>query len=88
MLLNGTWDMKHKLKIRWNYEITELPDHMFMPVLKICRRLEAITGLQVTSSDLIGRESEIPFPVESAHELDDASGDLVVNLIVIDGYKK
>ena len=80
MLLNGTWDMKHKLKIRWNHEITELPDHMFLPVFKICRRLERITGLQLTSTDLKGRESEIPFPVESVPELDDASGDLVVKL--------
>ena len=79
MLLNGTWQEKYKLKARWSFEITELPDHMFLPVLNICRRLDAITGLQVTSNDLRGRESEIPFPIEKVHELDDASGDLVVN---------
>ena len=71
MSFNGSVGMNYKLRTNSGYEITEVPDHLFTPALKISRRLEKITGLQITSADQKGRESEIPFADGREHELDD-----------------
>ena len=76
---NGVSDTQIRWKAGWNYEITELPDHLHLPVFKLSKRLEKLTGLQVTSPDLRGKESNIPFIHENEFFLDDASGDLMVN---------
>ena len=65
-------------KIGWNYEITELTDHHHLPVYRINRRLEKITGLQITSPSLKSKEIEIPFRQDNEYYIEDASGDLVV----------
>lgn len=67
---------------RSDFEVTHLPDHFSVPAFKISLLLSRITGLQVISPDLIGRESEIPFSYENEPELDEASGALVVNIYV------
>ena len=45
----------------WNYEQIWLEDHYALPVYKLSRLLDKITKLQITSPELNGRESEIPF---------------------------
>ena len=45
----------------WNYEQIWLEDHYALPVYKTSHLLDKITKLQVTSPELSGRESEIPF---------------------------
>ena len=67
---------------RTSFEVTHFRDHFFVPAFKISLLLSRITGLQVISPDLIGRESEIPFSFENEPELDEASGALVVNIYV------
>ena len=42
--------------------------------------MDRITGLQVTSPDLNGRESEIPLSIDLASKLEEASDFLMVNL--------
>ena len=76
---NGISDTQITWKVGWNYEITELADHLHRPVFKLSKRLEKLTGLQVTSPDLKGKEYKIPFFHENDFFLDDASGDLMVN---------
>ena len=65
---------------RTSFEVTHLRDHFFVPAFKISLLLSWISGLQVISPDLIGRESEIPFSFENEPEMDEASGALVVNI--------
>ena len=65
-------------KIGWNREITQLADHLYLPAFKINKKLEKITGLQITSPDLRMRENEIPFPSEKEISLEEASADLLV----------
>ena len=62
----------------WSYEITTLADHFYLPIFKLSRMMESLTSLQITSTDLKGRESEIPFPVNQSTNLDAASNDIVV----------
>ena len=64
----------------WNYEQLWLEDHFALPIYKISRLLDRITGLQVTSPDLNGRESEIPLSFDLASKLEEASDFLMVNL--------
>ena len=48
-------------------------------MFRISLLLNKISGLQVTSPDLKGRESEIPFSQENEIDLDEASTALLVN---------
>ena len=50
-----------------------------MPVFRISLLLNKVSGMQVTSPDLKGRESEIPFSQEKEFDLDEASTALLVN---------
>ena len=56
-----------------------LEDHFSLQIFKISRLLDKITGLQVTSPDMNGRELDIPISLEEASLLNAASDDLRVN---------
>ena len=56
----------------------KLEDHFSLPVFKISRLLNKITGLQVTSPDLDGRESEIPIDFDLVGAINEASNPLTV----------
>ena len=56
-----------------------LEDHYSLQIFKISRLLDKITGLQVTSPDMNGRELDIPISLEEASLLNAASDDLRVN---------
>ena len=60
-----------------------LEDYFSLPIFKISRLLNKITGLQITSPDMIGRESEIPIPYKLATELNAASDDLRVIVVIM-----
>ena len=62
----------------WKYKDMEVEDHFSLPVFKISRLLNKITGLQVTSPDLDGRESEIPIDFNHVKALNAASDHLRV----------
>lgn len=44
-----------------NYELSWHSDNMYQPVYKISRKLDVITGMDVTSPDVREKESRIPF---------------------------
>ena len=57
----------------WKYKPMELEDHFSLPVFKLSRLLNKVTGLQVTSPDLDGRESEIPIDFHLAEAINATS---------------
>ena len=67
----------------WKYKDMPLEDHFSLPIFKISRLLNKITGLQVTSPDMNGRESEIPISYKLATHLKAASDDLRVTVVFI-----
>ena len=63
-----------------------LEDHYSLEVFKVSHLLDKITGLQVTSPDMKGREADIPISLKEASTLNPASEDLRVclwNLILM-----
>ena len=60
-----------------------LEDHLSVEIFRISRLLNKITGLQVTSPDMEGRESEIPISIKLATYLKATSDDLRVTAIYI-----
>ena len=62
----------------WKYKEMKLEDHFSLTVFKISRLLNKITGLQVTSPDLDGRESEIPIDFDLVDAINEASNPLTV----------
>ena len=62
----------------WKYKDMPLEDHFSLPIFKISRLLNKITGLQVTSPDLDRRESDIPISFDLVDTLNAASDDLMV----------
>ena len=60
-----------------------LEDHFSLPIFKISRLLHKITGLQVTSPDMDGRESEIPISFKLATYLKAASEHLNVAAVLM-----
>ena len=55
-----------------------IEDHFALPVFKMSRLLNKITGLQVTSKDMDGRDAEIPIPVHLERYLNAAAENLRV----------
>ena len=66
----------------WKYKEMLLEDHFSLPIFKISRLLNKITGLQVTSPDMDGRESEIPISFKLATYLKAASEHLNVTVVL------
>ena len=67
----------------WKYKDMPLEDYFSLPIFKISRLLNKITGLQITSPDMVGRESEIPIPYKLATDLNAASDDLRVIVVIM-----
>ena len=57
-----------------------LEDHLSVEIFRISRLLNKITGLQVTSPDMEGRESEIPISFKLASYIKPASDHLRVTV--------
>ena len=58
----------------------QLQDHYSLHVFKISRLLDKITGLQVTSPDMKGKEAMIPISLNEASTLKATTDDLRVCL--------
>ena len=72
----------------WKYKDIPLEDHLSVPIFRISRLLNKITGLQVTSPDMEGRESAIPISFKLATYLNAASDHLRVPQIYCCEYPK
>ena len=64
----------------WKYKDMQLEDHYSLEIFKVSHLLDKITGLQVTSPDMKGREADIPISLKEASTLNPASEDLRVCL--------
>ena len=65
----------------WKYKDMILEDHFSRDVFRVSRLLDKLSGFQVTSPDMRGRELHIPISLKEASTLHPASEDLRVNKI-------
>ena len=66
----------------WKYKDMQLEDHYSLEIFKVSHLLDKITGLQVTSPDMKGREADIPISLKEASTLKPASEDLRVCMLM------
>ena len=67
----------------WKYRDMPLEDHFSLQIFQTSRLLDKITGLQVTSPDMKGKELDIPISLNDASLLNAASDDLRVSIFYI-----